>query len=217
MIRPILFNTEMVTAILDGRKTATRRLIKPQPKENMKYKLGYLIMGGSKKDIGKFGFGTLEWGGRTSYARPPALVGDILYVRETWNTSCSNCEHYECPAPCSAPRYMYRADCPDTEDKWKPSIHMPKEAARIWLKVTAVRPERLQDMTLDDFLNEGITVPYEASNDPGNAYMQAKSLFTDVWNATVNKKEHEFYGWDANPWVWAIEFERIEKPEGWCV
>ena len=220
---PILFNTEMVTAILDGRKTATRRPVKPQPEKDMKYKQGILVMGGAKKDYGKFGFATREWGGRILYARPPALVGDILYVRETWNfvyEMDGNDQQME-----ETGHYVYYADDPmpfscwidsvtgEHKDHmpWRPSIHMPKEAARIWLKVTDVRAERLQDMTLDDFLNEGITVPYEAFNDPDNAYMQAKSLFVDIWDSTVDKKRQDLH-FDANPWAWVIEFERCEKP-----
>lgn len=226
---PILFNTQMVTAILAGRKTATRRVVKPQPEEDMKYKHGILVMGGAKKDHGKFGFATREWGGRIKYARPPALVGDILYVRETWTFQCCfDCMNiyeddscmlgkvttiHEDKDTVSEGCYIYRADYPHPERiNWHPSIHMPKKAARIWLKVTDVRVERLHDMTLDDFLNEGITVPYEAFNDPDNAYMQAKSLFADIWDSTVDKKRQDLY-FDANPWVWVIEFERCEKPE----
>lgn len=100
--------------------------------------------------------------------------------------------------------------------KWHPSIHMPKEAARIFLRVTDIRVERLKDMTLDDFLAEGVVLRPEAFNDPENAYMQGKELFTHIWNSTIKKEQHDLYGWDANPWVWVIEFERCEKPEEWC-
>lgn len=205
-VLPILFNTEMVTAILDGRKTETRRVVKPQPEKDMKYKKGYCIMGGAKKDHGKFGFGTREWGGRIAFARPPASVGDILYVREKW---CRN----------DTGEYYYAANRKSGADapyglKWHPSIHMPKEAARIWLEVTNVRVEHLQEMTLDDFLQEGIEVPYEAFNDPDNAYMQAKSLFAEIWDSTtISRPKIGIYGWKANPWVWVIEFERCYKED----
>ena len=93
---------------------------------------------------------------------------------------------------------------------------MPKEASRIFLKVTDVKVERLQDMNLDDFISEGISLLPEAFNDPENAYLQAKNIFSnDIWNATVEKKLIDTYGWNANPWVWAIEFEQCRRPEGW--
>lgn len=173
-VRPILFNTDMVRAILAGQKTATRRVAKNTP---------------------------------------PCRLGDILYVRETWcNVNKKGLE----------PDFYYYADtftCEDydaTEWKWRPSIHMPKEAARIWLKVADVRVERLQDMKLDDFLSEGVEIRPEAFNDPENAYGQAKDAFIRIWDSTVKKADLDIYGWDANPWVWVIEFERCEKPES-CI
>lgn len=211
MIRPILFNTEMVEGILEYRKLNTRRIVKPQPKKDMKYKLGYCV-DGNKRDIGKFGFGSHECGGHVLYAKPPALVGDILWVRETWSEWTDGYVYKAWTSPFPQPgRY------PDKMMKWHPSIHMPKEAARIFLRVTDVRVEHLNDMTLDDFLAEGVVIRPEAFNDPENAYMQGKSLFIHIWDSTIKKEEHDLYGWDANPWVWWLSFERCEKPEGWCV
>ena len=92
---PILFNSEMVRAILDGRKTVTRRVIKPQPEPEQIYKIGYCIAG-DKRNIGKYGFGTNEYGGRILFVKPPCKHGDILYVRETWT--------------CEEGKYYYRAD-----------------------------------------------------------------------------------------------------------
>lgn len=210
MIRPILFNTEMVTAILEGRKTATRRLVKPQPEEDMKYKQGILVRGGAKKDHGKFGFATREWGGRIMYARPPALVGDILYVRETWSEWTDGYVYKAWISPFPQPgRYS------DKMMIWHPSIHMPKEAARIWLKITEVRVERLQEMNGQDVLKEGINshVHPEANYFDGNQ----REMFEELWNSTIKKSELNLYGWEANPWVWAIEFEKTGKPEGWCI
>lgn len=89
---------------------------------------------------------------------------------------------------------------------------MPKEAARIWIKVTDVRVELLQNMNTGDFLAEGVVIRPEAFNDPENAYWQAKEEFIHIWDATVKKAEKDRYGWDANPWVWVIEFERCKKP-----
>lgn len=91
---------------------------------------------------------------------------------------------------------------------------MPKEAARIWLKVTDVRVERLQDMILNDFLDEGVVIRPEAFNDPENAYIQARTKFIAIWDSTIPKRKQSLYEWVASPWVFAIEFERCEKPEG---
>ena len=211
MIRPILFNTEMVEGILEYRKLNTRRIVKQQPKKDMKYKLGYCV-DGDKKDIGKFGFGSHECGGHVLYVKPPALVGDILWVRETWSECTDGYVYKAWTSPFPQP-----GRCSDKMMKWHPSIHMPKEAARIFLRVTDVQVERLKNMTLDDFLTEGVVLRPEAFNDPENAYMQAKSLFVDLWDSTINTQQLTLYRWDANPWVWVIAFERCEKPEGWCV
>ncbi|MDU4480374.1 MAG: hypothetical protein E7I90_24310, partial [Clostridium sp.] len=96
---------------------------------------------------------------------------------------------------------------------WKPSIHMPKEAARIFLKVTNVRVERLQDMKFSDLRSEGITPDkeYEGFKNAVEANLEVK--FATLWDSTVNKKDIDQYGFNANPWVWVIEFERIEKSE----
>ena len=96
------------------------------------------------------------------------------------------------------------------ERKWKPSIHMPKEAARIWLKVTDVRVERSQEITIDGIRNEGISSMAVHAGDMEIALKEWKNL----WNSTIKKTDLDSYGWDANPWVWVIEFERCEKPEG---
>lgn len=215
-VLPILFNTEMVRVILDGRMTETRRVVKPQPK----MRLCYAFAG--------YGHGKWHYPDKNAWEywgeefkrpdniesdelkrtwTPPCHTDDILYVRETWFKDVN--------------RYMYKADYSSEEKfykngkeivmRWKPSIHMPKEAARIFLKVTDVRVERLQEMTLNDFLNEGISIPYEAFNDPDNAYMQSKKRFIYIWNPTINKKQLDLYGWDANPYVWVIKFKKCEK------
>lgn len=228
-VLPILFNTDMVRAILGGRKTVTRRLIKPQPKS----KLCYTFAG---SDCGTWGYPSKTahefWGEEFKLPddiaeeelkkkwNPPYHTDDVLYVRETWAPIYPNKESNEV---CG---YIYEEDSleeydnryPDGKDyqwggKWKPSIHMPKEAARIWLKVKDVRVERLQEMCLDDFINEGVDVTNEAFNDPKNAYGFAKFRYSGIWTSTIKKEDNDRYGWDANPWVWVIEFERCEKPE----
>ena len=221
-VKQILFNTEMVRAILDGRKSCTRRIVKPQQLVGL---LPDKCKNGVQEEFlkeKKFMFKpycnmTDSELIMTSYKKP-YQPGDILYVRETWFKGLK--------------RYMYRADYSDTEKfyrdgkeiemKWHPSIHMPKEAARIWLKVTDVRVERLQDITPKDAENEGVgnlfyeDIGYSEKNygtevDP--EYGIAKEQFSWLWDSTIKKSDLDFYGWDANPWVWVIEFERCDKPE----
>lgn len=207
-IKPILFNTEMVRAILDGRKSCTRRLVKPQPDEKHTYPLGFVTDSTEKKEVGCFGFGIDEYGGSIQYVKPPYQPGDFLYVRETW------CLRYD------GEKYFYKADknTPREEKRlidynntsWHPSIHMPKEAARIWLKVTSVRVERLQEINGDDALAEGVD-KYIHANGTLNED-QTITSFIGIWNSTIKKSDLDRYGWDANPYVWVISFERCAKP-----
>lgn len=209
-MKPILFNTEMVRAILDGRKSCTRRIVKPQqlvgllpdkckngvPEEFLKEKKLMFKPYCNMTDIELI---------NTAY-KAPYQRGDILYVRETW---CKGLE-----------RYIYRADYSDTEKfyrdgkeiemKWHPSLHMPKDAARIFLRVTNVRVERLQDITVEDALEEGMDKYIRL-----NGELDENSIITSfigIWNSTIKKSDLDRYGWNANPWVWVIEFERCEKP-----
>lgn len=205
-MKPILFNTEMVQAILDGRKTVTRRIIKPQPGADQVYPLGCCV-DGDRVDIDKFGFGSCECGGRILYVRIPYNAGDILYVRESY---CPNYFDTSIAVGLKYNRHAYKADYHKEtighivpEPKWKPSIHMPKEAARIFLRVTSVRAERLQEITAEQATREGIKPdfpPFQIDE------------FIDIWNSTIKKPDVERYSWIANPWVWVIEFERCEKP-----
>lgn len=223
-IKPILFNTEMVRAILDGRKTCTRRLVKPQPDEKHTFPLGFVTDSTENKEVGCFGFGIDEYGGSIQYAKPPYLGGDIIYIRETWTEECGKyyyradydsdyldpCETLSGGYPASCRKHLGCDGCLATSTRihWHPSIHMPKEAARIWLKVIDVRVERLQEMWASDVPKEGIFFTKPTTAD---GMLQA---FADLWNSTIKKSDIDRYGWDANPWVWVIEFERCEKPEG---
>lgn len=196
---PITFNTEMVNVLLKGEnKIATRRKVKELP-----HKDAYIRKTAS--DMYSW-----EYGESDGLIKPPYKAGDILYVCETWSNA--NKEGYE-------PDYYYFADmniCEDYDESewlWHAANSMPKEAARIWLQVTSVRLERLHKMTLDDFLKEGIELRPEAFNDPENAYLQGKREFEKIWNNTVKINEMVLYGWEANPWVWAIEFKRCKKME----
>ena len=209
-IKPILFNTEMVRAILDGRKCCTRRIVKhdveailnsPYHKEHPEVE--------DKQIIRKL-------------CMPPYQPGDILYVRETWHKYTKRVgEGENCHL---AEFYGYKASVANSEEAnepWKPSIHMPKEAARIWLKVTDVRVERLQEIDEDGAVKEGIYVasckdcnaPFGCDTCPDEGYNEIDE-FAELWDYTIKKSDLDRYGWDANPWVWVIEFERCEKPEG---
>lgn len=237
-IKPILFNTEMVRAILDGRKTCTRRLMKSQPQS----KLCYTFAG---SDTGTWGYPGKTaheiWGEAYKLPdnitkdelnkrwNPPYHTDDILYVRETWHKytkrigkgeSCRLAEFYGYKASV--------ANSEDAEEPWKPSIHMPKKAARIWLKVTDVRVERLQEMKPVDVIKEGA---YPDCWDCLNTYGESGSQccygteeqcsqcdevmmeWEKLWNSTIKKSDLSCYGWESNPYVWVIEFERCEKPE----
>ena len=139
--------------------------------------------------------------------KAPYQPGDILYVRETWKKAPNGYYYYES---------WQRSDVADIT-KWYPSIHMPKEAARIWLKVTDVSVERLQDITLDGCHREGINIETSAVTDGETLNRNhdfSLEKFEILWDSTVKKSDLDRYGWDAIPWVWVIEFERCEKPEG---
>ncbi len=193
--KPILFSTEMVRALLDGRKSVTRRVVKPQPPSATHPQL---------------------------FVDPPYRPGDILYVRETWKRFCGMLYGREngtyIPLD-DFEGYKYKADeqCVCTkginpfcdgfedqknnirfDDKWHPSIHMPKEAARLFLRVTDVRVERLHDMQPYDIAFEGF---------------RRQRDFIALWDRTIKKADLPRYSWAANPWVFVISFERITKDE----
>ena len=203
-IKPILFNTEMVQAILDGRKTCTRRIVKGAIPDDAMW--GYTMFT-PKGCISCRGVYADEYGEK--FFRLPYQQGDILYVRETW---CKGSWMNE------KERYYYKADDNDFHCVWHPSIHMPKEAARIWLKVTDVRVERLQECGEGwciDIEKEGIATPQDPilyiSDDAFHDALRME--FQKIWDSTIKKSDLDRYGWDANPWVWVIEFERCEKPK----
>lgn len=195
-MKPILFNTDMVRAILEGRKTVTRRVIKPQPEYCTMSMAGLVV---SEKPI-EISDGIIK-ASNAEVRKPPFETRDILYVRETWAKSMAG-------------TYMYKAtDTPLILDRWKPSIHMPKEAARLFLRVTDVRAERLQDMCLIDCLKEGVQLTIAEQGDLVIQGLRARDRFSGVWDSTIKTAELPLYGWEANPWVWVISFERISKEE----
>lgn len=220
-IKPILFNTEMVRAILEGRKSCTRRIVKPQqligmlpdkckngaPEEFLKEKKLMFKPYCDMTDIELI---------NTAY-KAPYQPGDLLYVRETWMDY--------------AGLAMYKADCDiyrlDSLNfagfGWKPSIHMPKEAARIWLKVTGVRVERLKSITVEGAIREGAegekchhtnAGAFGCTDCMNTGWIEPPQVeFMQIWDSTIKKSDLDRYGWDANPYVFVIEFVKIDKPE----
>lgn len=188
-MKPILFNTDMVRAILDGRKTETRRPMKPQPLFYTGRK--YIMPDDAPK----------KWHDSDDIFADcaPCQPGDILYVRETWSAEP---EYY----------YLHKADCPiiwDDEEggekarieaseiKWRPSIHMPKEAARLFLRVVEVRVERVLDISEEGARAEGFSP---------NGPFTSKAIFVDAWQGIYQNSSD-------NPWVWVIKFERTDPGE----
>ena len=210
--KPILFSTPMVQAILNGRKTMTRRVIPELSGKDAwsegRYKClesppGKVVIGEHftfryREDSGAF---------QEEYVPLRYRENDILWVRETW-------------CPCATINgwlddvslYGYKADYDKVVPwKWKPSIHMPREAARLFLRVTGVRVERVQDITHAGVLAEGIP------QCPGWKYELSECdctvrAFAELWDSLNAKRG---YGWDKNPWVWVYSFERVDKPAGW--
>lgn len=209
-IKSILFNkqisTEMVRAILDGRKTCTRRICKDANECTVPDMEFY---NADRRTYAVHNFADKEHTEQLSIAERtcPICPGDILYVRETWGYPI---------ALNSNEQYVFRADevaesgFKNDSHIWHPSIHMPKGAARIWLRVTDVRVERLQDIDGKGCVKEGIEE--EHLKYVGDEFV--KGMFHDLWDSTIKKSDLDRYSWDANPWVWVIEFERCEKPKG---
>lgn len=215
MERPILFNTQMVSVILNGQKTQTRRLVKSP------YKSGpWAFRINRCKETGEItGVEEIDEDlcGTGRYIHPPCKTGDFLYVRETWAPLYADMTSKEIVG------YLYKVDrdsafgdeyaaaydekYPEGKDwmwegRWRPSIHMPKEAARLWLKVTNVHIERLSDMSDEDYIKEGVSRK-------GHLHIQ----FAVQTAMMCSSKEDRMKCWKGNPYVWVIEFERVENPE----
>jgi hypothetical protein len=212
-MKPILFSTEMVRAILDRRKTQTRRIVKPQPPaDNIDSEtiverddcMGYPAM-------------VASWECETDFHNvkfPYGVIGDILWVRETWQKMEEGYKNIH------GKPFIYQADWLEGGKgkiahggKWKPSIHMPKEACRLFLKIKDIRVERLHQITENDAISEGApdtlkiddlrvmngmdwTIP--------RPFLMHQFGFMAIW-CKINSPEN----WLQNPWVWVIEFERI--------
>lgn len=237
-MKPILFSTDMVQAILDGRKTATRRLVKPR----------YVLDADNNPHFFSRAEGNLfVWEDRPyikTAIKQPYLPGDVLYVRETWRVRnvFGDFKYGNRTAEIEFKAGGEYAYMPITDDvindkHWRPSIHMPKEAARIFLRVTDVRAERLWQMRNDDALREG--VPTEWPMNPvycpqcnGTGLVgtydsdtlgfkeidcpfckEPISRFRELWNHLRKGNDYHSTRFESGPFVWVVEFERIEKPE----
>lgn len=216
MEKPILFNTEMVKAILEGRKTCTRRIIKRTPSNDEPCGYGFWKQFNERDNtwyVKDYTYSCTWWSLREYIKKFSKYhVGDILYVKETWRIqSMSNYD--------KRIKFMYRASNKKdletrffTNDRyekllkyenksgWQPSIFMPKEAARIFLEVKEVRIERLQGLDYQGASSEGIV-----------GYDGWTSKFKELWDNTLKKEQLDLYSWNRNPWVWVIDFKRIYR------
>lgn len=237
-IKPILFNTEMVRAILDGLKTCTRRICKDANEYTVPDMEFY---NADKRTYAVHNFADKKHTEQLSIAERtcPICPGDVLYIRETWTEECGKYYYradYDSDYldPCETLSGGYPASCRNhpgcdgcmatsTRIHWHPSIHMPKEAARIWLKVTDVRVERLQSITEGGAIREGAegekchhtnTGAFGCTDCMNTGWIEPPQVeFMQIWNSAIKESDLDRYGWDANPYVWVIEFERCEKPE----
>ena len=208
---PIIFSGPMVRAILDGRKTQTRRVVKPQPPNKTRH------MQLTEGEWCAFGEGTQvaggAWCGETGdppfnrWKCPYGQRGDMLWVREIWKPTCSGLTvdtYVRYCADDSRREIVHNLECRghDTE-RWRPSIHMPRWASRLTLEVTGVRVERVQDITPDDALAEGV---WEHPPDAHGFRSELRPAFHELWDS-INAKRG--YPWESNPWVWVVEFAMV--------
>ncbi|HGE6046400.1 TPA: hypothetical protein ACGGS3_000614 [Vibrio cholerae] len=209
---PMIFNTDMVKALMAGHKVVTRR-----PAKNLSFseRVGFIV--------GEWAYGigwnlreTMNNCIRSKSAKCPSKIGDLIYVRETFrlfnhSDECGCSDYCSCP-PSGTP--VYFATCGgDSESKWKPSIHMPRAASRITLKVNDVRIERVQDITEEQCWKEGVEhidgqfdihQLSEMAKTFDGTFEDAKALFACLWDSI-------YQNWKENPYVWVIEFEVIHQ------
>ena len=230
--KPILFNTEMVRAILEGRKTVTRKIVKPMLRDD---EYGFCVWYNKITEnhvVEKYD----EDGGSfspTRYVNSQYHKGDILYVRETAKTQSMKRFKKSVKLLFKADDKLQEFKVSDefykklsgySQGKWLSPYYLTKEVARIFLKVTDVRVERLKDITEAEAKAEGIRSYFLHKEHGGewrefkyffmgadwSAHQTRKKAFANLWNSTIKKQDLDKYSWEANPWVWVYEFERIE-------
>lgn len=251
--RPILFSGEMVKAILEGRKTMTRRIMKVQPPNDGEDYQVCRILAGDRRNVGKYRWvnkNCLAARVNAPYFSLPWENGDRPWVRETWYYE----EHMhdltaggaDLPGDLYSHRLVFKADCPDYpvnvgagQRGWRPSTSMPRWASRILLEITDVRVEKLQDITEEDAIKEGMPgcmpgeypiAPVYCPNCQGQGtcgalhpvslgYMEidcpycdtARKRFINLWDSINGRGRKPGKAWDDNPWVWVVEFRRVEN------
>lgn len=197
--RPILMSAPMVRAILDGRKTMTRRVVLPQPKNGCLLR-GPNNYGGWEPYTGRFDVDedAGERAGQDEWVCPYGQPGDRLWVRETWGTHWTRIAR-------DGDLIYYRADISWSGSKWRwrPSIHMPRWASRLTLELTGVRVERVQAISEQDAMAEGC----EREDRETNTLVGARKNFERLWDSLNTKRGN---GWSVNPWVWALTFRRVQ-------
>ena len=220
-MKPMMFNADMVKAVREGRKTVTRRAIKLFVPDDAVFGYSDFTPAGHISARGTYADGYGE-----KFYKMPYQPGEIVYVPEAWRLL----EMWESPVRRwtgakvefqdgevvrlrfynreRAEKWRKYLDKP--KDRWQSPYHMPREAARLFLRITGIRVERLQDITMDGMLAEGV-IP---ENVTGGQWQQWQDdHMRPVWDSTVRPKDRDLYGWESNPWVWVIEFERISKKE----
>lgn len=201
--RPILFSGEMVRAILKGRKTQTRRVVKKIPCQCSDWipdEISKTTPEGFQ-EAGHSGLWSCQSCTDLPIACPYGQPGDRMWVRETWKLSSL---YKDDPL-----RLQYKADggpCGDSKIPWQPSIFMPRWASRITLEIVNIRVERVQEISEEDAWNEGV-----GGGDLGKFDIDGRVLFKSTWDEINGKRG---YGWDQNPWVWVIEFKRVDDQGG---
>lgn len=233
-IKPILFNAEMARAILDGKKTVIRVPVKPRPDgahmvlDRNDEEHAYEFICGSYKN----GF-SRDW---TEIVKAPYWEDDILWVQEAWRPACLDIDTYflgTCVSRESYSGFNYKSDMgwyfPDrpakdnaefrevyptaTEKKWHHPQDMPSEAARLFLRVTDIHPERLNSMILEDVEKEGLELLDDNILNLSCMSDELWNRWINTWNSAIKPADLPIYGWDANPWCWTIKFKRITRRE----
>ncbi len=199
-MKPILMSGPLVRATLEGRKTQTRRVIRPQPP--IWWKMRWPPFEGDEI-VGMHHTGE-SYKLKCPYSKP----GDILWVRETWNefpafkgVHYAADDYFEGIGEFDDPDHIKPQDV-----RWKPSIHMPKAFCRLFLRVKDIWVEGVQDITVDDIMAEGAWNPAHSCDED---YREVYEAWVDLWDS-INEKRG--YGWDVNPWVWVVEYSMIDKP-----